>query len=115
MAVVRPRSALPTDAPQASDALRQSPFPRRDAAVTRRHARRTNQTVVSFAGELESPPERVWDLSSECGDDACYEKVCVTIAEFHRHCGSSTYIVSPGHTAGARVVATADAYAVISP
>ena len=70
--------------------------------------------MISFAREFDSPADRVWDLSCECGDDACFEKVCITIAEFERHSGARTYIVAPGHAAGARVVASAHAYTVIS-
>jgi hypothetical protein len=70
--------------------------------------------VINFARELDSPLDRVWDLSCECGDDACFEKVCITIADFERHCDARTYIVAPRHAAGARVVASAQAYTVIS-
>lgn len=110
----RPRFVLDTDTPQSGQAARRSPFPRRDGAVARRHARRTNQTVIGFAKELDTPPDRVWDLSCECGDDACFEKVCITIGEFHSHCGARTYVVAPGHDAGASVVATAPAYTVVT-
>jgi hypothetical protein len=70
--------------------------------------------VISFARELDSPADRVWDLSCECGDHACFEKVCITIAEFERHCGAHTYIVAPGHAARAPVVVSAQDYTVVS-